>query len=131
MAKAEHLGNALWPQGGQATTTIQKEINKSAATQALLDLSETDATIAMTQAKRLGSQTEQATAQNTVAVQREMNKSAATQALEYLSDTEKHRIMVAHERCDDDPAIRQGPSGPAFRTRAAGALGTTGYTRSQ
>ena len=28
-------------------------------------------------------------------------------------------------------AIRQGPSGPAFRTRAAGALGTTGHTRSQ
>jgi len=27
--------------------------------------------------------------------------------------------------------IRQGPSGPAFRTRAGGALGTTGHTRSQ
>ena len=27
--------------------------------------------------------------------------------------------------------IRQGPSGPAFRTRAAGALGTTGHSRSQ
>ena len=27
--------------------------------------------------------------------------------------------------------IRQGPSGPAFRTRAGGALGTTGPTRSQ
>ena len=27
--------------------------------------------------------------------------------------------------------VRQGPSGPAFRTRAGGALGTTGHTRSQ
>ena len=27
--------------------------------------------------------------------------------------------------------IRQGPSGPAFRTRAAGALGTTGHNISQ
>ena len=27
--------------------------------------------------------------------------------------------------------IRQGPSGPAFRTRAGGALGTTGHNRSQ
>ena len=26
--------------------------------------------------------------------------------------------------------IRQGPSGPAFRTRAGGALGTTGHTKS-
>ena len=30
-----------------------------------------------------------------------------------------------------NPLIRQGPSGPAFRTRAAGALGTTGNNRSQ
>ena len=28
-------------------------------------------------------------------------------------------------------AIRQGPSGPAFRTRTGGTLGTTGHTRSQ
>ena len=27
--------------------------------------------------------------------------------------------------------IRQGPSGPVFRTRAGGALGTTVHTRSQ
>jgi len=27
--------------------------------------------------------------------------------------------------------VRQGPSGPAFRTHAAGASGTTGHTRSQ
>ena len=27
--------------------------------------------------------------------------------------------------------IRKGPSGPAFRTRAGGALGTTGHNRSQ
>ena len=34
--------------------------------------------------------------------------------------------------CDKaEAAIRQGPSGPAFRTRAGGALGTTGHTRSQ
>ena len=30
----------------------------------------------------------------------------------------------------DTCPIRQGPSGPAFRTRAGGALGTTGHTRS-
>ena len=32
---------------------------------------------------------------------------------------------------DNYRPIRQGPSGPAFRTRAGGALGTTGHTRSQ
>ena len=57
MTKAESLGKAYWSQTEQATTkktaTIQREINKSApiATHALPDLSETDATIAMIQAK--------------------------------------------------------------------------------
>ena len=51
MAKAEDLGNTFWSQGYKAKATIQRQINKSADTQAWPDLSETDATIAMIQAK--------------------------------------------------------------------------------
>ena len=44
-----------------------------------------------------------------------------------ISSTYRQKLFWRLRR----PDIRQGPSGPAFRTRAAGALGTTGHTRSQ
>ena len=110
MRKAEGpdaLGKAFWSQGYKARASIQRELNKSADTQALPDLSETDATIAMLQlqAKQKGTQTEQATAQKTVAAQRKMNKSAVAHALESLLETEKNRIEVAQNCCNADPAI--------------------------
>ena len=54
--------------------------------------------------------------------------------LESMQKCFKHDLML-FETLGTDAAhlqtIRQGPSGPAFRTRAAGALGTTGHNRSQ
>ena len=41
------------------------------------------------------------------------------------------QVAAAYDKAGWQPIIRQGPSGPAFRTRARGALGTTGHTRSQ
>ena len=35
---------------------------------------------------------------------------------------------MEHGAWSMEHGIRQGPSGPAFRTRAAGALGTTGHS---
>jgi hypothetical protein len=108
MTKAERLGKAYWRghcDPFKNTATIQIKMNKSADTQALPDLSETEATIAMVQAKRKGSQDELETAQKTVAAQREMNKSAAAQALEFLFKTEERRIEVAQDRRNADPAI--------------------------
>ena len=40
-------------------------------------------------------------------------------------------VIFSPPHTDELDSIRQGPSGPAFRTRAAGAMGTTGRNKSQ